>query len=172
MRRCEKFAMLGPLFCGGLRHGLVLVKYYIMILGIFTSAVVATVAAMQPIDLQSRIDAAAEAGGGIVRIGRGEWEAKPFALKSGVTLELSEGAVVYASTNHADLPGGRRRSCRATSMSCAVAGVRPPMLREMFLRWSGHIQNARCSIRVFPTTWSTGSCPSLHGVSTSAMPTT
>ena len=93
--------MLIPPFYGGLRHGMVLVKYHIMIFGMFTLAVVA-LPAMQPIDLQGRIDAAAEKGGGIVSVERGEWVAKPFALKSNVTLELSEGAVVYASTNLAD----------------------------------------------------------------------
>ena len=73
-----------------------------MTFSIFTFAAVATVAAMQPIDLQSRIDAATEKGGGVVRVGRGEWLSKPFALKSNVTLDLADGAVVYASTNLAD----------------------------------------------------------------------
>ena len=62
----------------------------------------AVLSAQQPIDLQGRIDAAAEKGGGVVSVERGEWVAKPFVLKSNVTLELSEGAVVYASTNLAD----------------------------------------------------------------------
>ena len=53
--------MLIPPFYGGLRRGMVLVKYHIMIFGVFSSAVVA-LSATQPIDLQSRIDAAAENG--------------------------------------------------------------------------------------------------------------
>ena len=75
---------------------MVLVKYHIMTFSIFTFAA-AALAAMQPIDLQSRIDAAAEKGGGVVTVSRGEWESKPFALKSGVTLELSEGPASSAS---------------------------------------------------------------------------
>ena len=75
---------------------MVLVKYHFMTFSIFIFAT-AAFAAMQPIDLQSRIDAAAEKGGGVVTVSRGEWESKPFALKSGVTLELSEGPASSAS---------------------------------------------------------------------------
>ena len=66
---------------------------------------------MQSIDLQSRIDAAAEKGGGVVVVERGEWVSKPFVLRSNVTLALAEGAVVCASTNLADyahMPRGNR----------------------------------------------------------------
>ena len=105
---------------------MVLVKYDIMIFGIFAVAAAATVAAMQPIDLQSRIDAAAEMDGGVVRVERGEWESKPFALKSGVTLELAEGAVVYASTTHADYahkPRGERTFVSAVdAANAAICG--------------------------------------------------
>ena len=52
------------------------------------------------IDIQGMIDAAHP--GEAVRVPSGEWEAKPFRLKSGITLELDEGAVVYASTDIAD----------------------------------------------------------------------
>jgi len=102
---------------------MVLVKYHIMIFGIFTVAAAAAVAATQPIDLQGRIDAAAEKGGGVVVVSRGEWESKPFSLKSGVTLELSEGAVVYASTNHADyahMPRGERTFVSAVGATNAT----------------------------------------------------
>ena len=61
-------------------------------------------------DLQSQIDAAAERGGGVVRVEAGEHETKPLLLRSNVTLELSEGAVLLASTNIADYAaqeGGR-----------------------------------------------------------------
>ena len=53
-------------------------------------------------DLQREIDAAAERGGGIVRVAAGEREVRPFVLKSNVTLELADGAVLLASTNIAD----------------------------------------------------------------------
>lgn len=57
---------------------------------------------LRPLDLQAKIDAAAQAGGGTVTVGPGDWEARPFSLKTGVTLELADGAVVYASTNLSD----------------------------------------------------------------------
>ena len=98
-----------------------LVKYIAMISSII--AVATTVLAAQPIDLQGRIDAAAAAGGGTVVVERGEWESKPFALKSGITLELAEGAVVYASTNHADyahMPRGERTFVSAVDATNAA----------------------------------------------------
>ena len=82
--------------------------------------VVAASAAAQPINLQNRIDAAFAAGGGTVVVERGEWEAKPFALRSGVTLELADGAVVYASTNHADYAAMPRGDRTFVSAVCAT----------------------------------------------------
>ena len=58
--------------------------------------------APQPLDLQAKIDAAAASGGGTVAVAPGCWETKPFVLRSGVTLDLADGAVVCASTNLAD----------------------------------------------------------------------
>ena len=58
--------------------------------------------AAKPLDLQAKIDAVAAAGGGTVRVEAGRWEARPFRLKSGIRLELAEGAVVFASTNLVD----------------------------------------------------------------------
>ena len=55
-----------------------------------------------PLDLQREIDAAAAKGGGVVRIAPGEYEVKPFVLKSNVTLEFADGAKILASTNIAD----------------------------------------------------------------------
>ena len=51
------------------------------------------------LDLQKEIDDAAERGGGVVTVPRGSWESAPLVLKSGVTLNVSDGAVLYASTN-------------------------------------------------------------------------
>lgn len=62
------------------------------------------------IDLQARIDAAARAGGGVVTVPPGRWESAPLVLRSGVTLNLAEDAVLYASTNiqeYASKPGER-----------------------------------------------------------------
>jgi len=56
------------------------------------------------LDLQREIDAAAGRGGGVVRVAPGEHETRPFVLKSNVTVELAEGAVLLASTNRADYP--------------------------------------------------------------------
>ncbi len=52
---------------------------------------------LRPLDVQGMIDAAGP--GGTVRIPPGDWEVRPFRLKSDLTLEFSEGAVIYASTN-------------------------------------------------------------------------
>ncbi len=57
-----------------------------------------------PLRLQDDIDAAAARGGGVVRVEPGEHETAPFVLRSNVTLELAEGAVLLASTNRADYP--------------------------------------------------------------------
>lgn len=60
-------------------------------------------------DLQDEIDAVAAKGGGRVVV-RGICESRPLTLKSHVTLELAEGAVLMASTNLSDYatePGSR-----------------------------------------------------------------
>ena len=54
-------------------------------------------AALGQLDVQGMIDAAPK--GGTVRIEPGEWEAKPFRLKSDLTLEIAKGATLWASTN-------------------------------------------------------------------------
>ena len=53
-------------------------------------------------ELQSRIDAASQKGGGIVRIEKGTHVVGQLQLKSNVTLELDEGAILLASTNRFD----------------------------------------------------------------------
>lgn len=63
------------------------------------------------LDIQREIDSAAERGGGTVRVPSGEWEMKPFVLKSNITLEFTEGVRILASTNIADY---------ATSGECPV----------------------------------------------------
>lgn len=65
------------------------------------------------LDLQKRIDDASAKGGGTVTVPAGEWETKPILMKSNVTLELSEGAVLLGSTNlvdyaNASVPGTSR----------------------------------------------------------------
>ena len=63
------------------------------------------------LDLQEKIDAAAVAGSGEVRVEPGDYEAKPFILRSGVTLNLMDGVTVYASTNVADYSSSRGARC-------------------------------------------------------------
>lgn len=68
-----------------------------------------SVCVVQAADMQEEIDAIAASGGGTVTV-RGERETRPFVLRSNVTLELVEGAVLMASTNLADYatqPGAR-----------------------------------------------------------------
>lgn len=69
------------------------------------ACLVAALCVLQSLNVQSRIDAAAAAGGGTVVVEKGEWVSKPFVLRSNVTLELKEGAVVSASTNLVDYAG-------------------------------------------------------------------
>ena len=60
---------------------------------------------------QRQIDYSAAKGGGVVRIPPGVWHLKPLILKSNVTLELDEGAVLLASINSDDYdPLPRRRA--------------------------------------------------------------
>ena len=53
-------------------------------------------------DLQTRIDFASKAGGGIVELPAGVHESPAILLRSGVTLRLAEGAVLRAKTTQAD----------------------------------------------------------------------
>ena len=50
-------------------------------------------------DIQSRIDAAAALGGGVVRVSSGLHVSPALRLKTGVTLHLEKGAVLRAETN-------------------------------------------------------------------------
>lgn len=50
-------------------------------------------------DVQAEIDAVAAKGGGVVRIPAGEWSTPGIRLRSGITLELAEGAKLVATTN-------------------------------------------------------------------------
>lgn len=81
---------------------------------------------LRPFDVQGAIDAAKP--GEAVRIPAGNWEAKPFRLKSNSRIELDPGAVVYASTNISDYAKaeGQRYfigAVGATNVSIAGAGV-------------------------------------------------
>ena len=53
-------------------------------------------------DLQEQIDRVSAVGGGVVRVARGDHLVASIRLKSGVTLQLDEGARLLASTNAAD----------------------------------------------------------------------
>ena len=64
-----------------------------------------------PLDIQKRIDDVHARGGGEVVIEPGTYETKPFVLKSNVTLNLREHAVVFASTNGADYSSRRGERC-------------------------------------------------------------
>jgi polygalacturonase len=54
--------------------------------------------------IQKAVDACADQGGGIVRLGRGTYLSGTLFLRSKVTLELDEGATLLGSTNLADYP--------------------------------------------------------------------
>jgi len=59
---------------------------------------------LRPLDVQGLVEMAG--AGETVRIPAGDWELRPFSLKSDMTLHLEEGAHVYASTNRADYAEG------------------------------------------------------------------
>jgi len=65
------------------------------------SAAVLPAAAFEVASLQSSIDAASAAGGGVVSVPAGTWEAGPLRLRSGVTLRLEKGAVLRGPTDPA-----------------------------------------------------------------------
>ena len=72
---------------------------------------VAAVFANETAALQSLVDSASEAGGGVVRIPSGSHMVASLRLKSGVTLLLEDGARLVGSTNYADYvtaPGDNR----------------------------------------------------------------
>lgn len=58
---------------------------------------------------QREIDVVAEKGGGTVRVPSGVWHVKPLRLRSNVTLELDEGAVLLASVDPLDYEQEPRR---------------------------------------------------------------
>ena len=102
------------------------------IMGILCGTILAVAAgaaaAGGDLDLQREIDAAAARGGGVVRVEAGEHETRPFALRSNVTLELAEGAVLLASTNIADYAAALGERCfvsavGATNVAVVGAGV-------------------------------------------------
>ena len=79
----------------------------------------------EAVDLQSRIDAAASRGGGVVEIGPGVHETKPIVLRSNVTLKLHAGAILEASTNLADYaatPGERCFVYAENATNVAIVG--------------------------------------------------
>ena len=53
--------------------------------------------------IQKAINECGDAGGGIVLLTEGTYLSKPINLKSNATLQLNEGAILKATTNHADL---------------------------------------------------------------------
>jgi polygalacturonase len=72
------------------------------VLSLFASSFVNLCAATPTQILQARIDAASQKSGGIVRVEKGTHVVGQLQLKSNVTLELDEGAILLASTNRFD----------------------------------------------------------------------
>jgi polygalacturonase len=54
--------------------------------------------------LQQAIDSCARQGGGTVHLSRGTYLTAPIELKSGITLELDQGATLLGSADHRDYP--------------------------------------------------------------------
>lgn len=122
-----------------------------------TSAVASAEAATGDHDIQSRIDAVSAAGGGVVTVAAGRYfDVRPIVLKSNVTLDVQEGAVIHASTNSADyafMPGQDRgafiSAIGATNVAIVgggrieCSGDRMPKLKGVPGRWRG-IHLVRC----------------------------
>ena len=126
---------------------------------LFLAGAVASVgAATGDYGIQSRIDAASAAGGGVVTVASGLYlDVRPIVLKSNVTLDVKEGAVIHASTNSADyafLPGQNRgafiSAIGATNVAIVgggrieCSGDRMPKVQGAPGRWRGvHLHRCR-----------------------------
>lgn len=73
--------------------------------------------------LQGAIDAASAKGGGEVCVPSGTYEMAPFVLKSGVTVRLSAGTTLLASTNLADYAATHAFVYAENAESCALVGA-------------------------------------------------
>ena len=108
--------------------------------------------------IQSRIDAASAAGGGVVTVAPGRYlDVRPIVLKSNVTLNVAAGAVLHATTNlsaYALMPGEDRGAFISASDATNVAivgtgriecaGDRMPKLQGVPRRWRGvHFRRCR-----------------------------
>ena len=81
---------------------------------------------LRPLDVQALVGKTS--AGGIVRIPAGDWEVKPFSLKSDMTLHLEDGARLYATTNRGDYAVGCGRrgfvsAVGATNLTIRGGGV-------------------------------------------------
>lgn len=76
--------------------------------------------------IQSAIDACAKEGGGIVRVPRGVFKTGALFLKTGVTLDLAEGAILRGSANHLDYGEGNWRDAIISGIgveNCGISGT-------------------------------------------------
>lgn len=94
MKQQRKYRMWGN-FCSR-KHGYLYFASAVASFALFTCATEETRV------LQARINGASQQGGGVVRVDKGTHVLGQLQLKSNVTLELAEGALVLASTNRAD----------------------------------------------------------------------
>jgi hypothetical protein len=82
--------------------------------------------ALQTAALQAAVDAAGAAGGGVVRLPAGRFVSGALFLRDGVTLELSEGAVLEGSRDWRDYGAGHWTNALITATALRNVGLRGP----------------------------------------------
>ena len=103
-----------------------------LLVGVVGACLAVSAESFETAEIQSRIDAVAASGGGTVTVAKGDHHVGSLELKSGVTLELSEGCRLVASTNYLDYATGKGRSRAVVWSSGAMispAGRLLPNLR-------------------------------------------
>ena len=102
---------------------------------------------------QREIDAAAEMGGGVVLVPPGIWHVRPLVLKSNVTLELADGAVLLASVYPGDydpLPRRRAFVYAEDAQNVAICGAGTLDGRGYAFRETGDVSDGASQPQTLP----------------------
>jgi len=110
--------------------------------------------------IQRAVDACAAAGGGTVRLGKGDYVSGTIDLRSGVMLEVAEGSRLLASTNLADYPPrqARRPTVQDSNMGMNQSLIFAEGCERVGLAGKGTI-DGRGTKDNFPGEQTTGSTP-------------
>jgi hypothetical protein len=110
--------------------------------------------------IQAAIDAAAQRGGGTVRLASGDYVSGTLDLRSNIALEVSQGARLLASLDLADYPEriASRRTVMDTNMGMNQSLIFAEGCRNISLRGAGVI-DGRGTKRNFPGAETSGATP-------------